>query len=117
VDYAGLYNWATFFHSVGLTLPNAAAAQRAVESSPIATIEQWRSPVLVVQADDDRDVPAQQSSELIDALRSHHVEHDELVLPNEIHNMARYASWMEFFHATDHYFAQHLEQRATPKSQ
>jgi dipeptidyl aminopeptidase/acylaminoacyl peptidase len=117
VDYAGLYNWATFFPSVGLSLPNAAAAQRAVQSSPIATIDQWRSPVLVVQADDDRDVPAQQSSELIDALRSHHVEHDELVLPNEIHNLARYASWMEFFRATDLYFAQHLERRATAKPQ
>ena len=112
VDYAGLYNWATFFPSVGLTLPDAAAVQRAVQSSPIATIDQWRSPVLVVQADDDRDVPAQQSSELIDALRSHHVAHDELVLPNEIHNMARYASWLEFFRAADLYFAEHLEQRA-----
>jgi dipeptidyl aminopeptidase/acylaminoacyl peptidase len=88
-----------------------------VESSPIATNEQWRSPVLVVQADDDRDVPPQQSSELIDALRSHHVEHDELVLPNEIHNLARYASWLEFFQATDRYFAQHLEQRATARPQ
>jgi dipeptidyl aminopeptidase/acylaminoacyl peptidase len=117
VDYAGLYNWATFFPSVGLTLPNAAAVQRAVDSSPIATIEQWRSPVLVVQADDDRDVPPRQSSELIDALRSHHVEYDELVLPNEIHNLARYASWMQFFRAADQYLAQHLEPRATAKSQ
>lgn len=31
--------------------------------------------------------------------------------------MARYASWMEFFHATDLYFAQHLEQRATAQAQ
>jgi dipeptidyl aminopeptidase/acylaminoacyl peptidase len=117
VDYAGLYNWATFFASVGLTMPNPAAAERAVQSSPIATIDRWRSPVLVVQSDDDRDVPAQQSSELIDALRSHHVEHDELVLPNEIHNMARYASWIKFFRATDLYLAQHLEQRATAQAQ
>ena len=117
VDYAGLYNWATFFPSVGLTLPNAAAVQRAVQSSPIATIDRWRSPVLVIQADDDRDVPVQQSSELIEALRSHQVEHDELVLPNEIHNMVRYASWMTFFHATDVYFARHLEQRATTQPQ
>jgi dipeptidyl aminopeptidase/acylaminoacyl peptidase len=117
VDYAGLYNWATFFQSVGLSFPSSEATQRAVQSSPIATIDRWRSPVLVVQADDDRDVPSQQSLELIEALRVHHVDHDELILPNEMHDMARYASWMEFFRATDLYFAEHLEKRAPAKSQ
>jgi len=73
--------------------------------------------VLVVQADDDRDVPSQQSSELIEALRSHGIEHDELILPNEIHDLARYASWMQFFEATDRYFDEHLAQRATAKAQ
>jgi len=115
VDYAGLYNWASFFSSVGLSLPDAAAVQRAVESSPIATIDRWHSPVLVVQADDDRDVPAGQSSELIEALRSHRIDHDELILPNEIHDLARYASWMQFFQASDTYFEQHLALRSTAK--
>ncbi len=117
VDYAGLYNWASFFSSVGLSFPDAAATQRAVKSSPIATIDQWRSPVLVVQADDDRDVPSQQSSELIEALRSHRIEHDQLMLPNEIHDLARYASWMQFFEVTDRYFEQHLAKRAMAKAQ
>ena len=117
VDYAGLYNWATFFSSVGLPLPDAAATQRAVQSSPIATIDQWRSPVLVVQADDDRDVPSGQSSELIEALRSHRIHHDELILPNEIHDLARYASWLKFFQAADHYFDEHLAKRATAQPQ
>jgi dipeptidyl aminopeptidase/acylaminoacyl peptidase len=117
VDYAGLYNWATFFPSVGISLPDAAAAQRAVQSSPIATIDQWRSPVLVVQADDDRDVPSQQSSELIEALRSHRIPHDELILPNEIHDLTRYASWIQFFQATDRYFDEHLAKRPTAKPQ
>jgi dipeptidyl aminopeptidase/acylaminoacyl peptidase len=117
VDYAGLYNWATFLSSVGIPLPDAAATQRAVESSPIATVGEWRSPVLVVQADDDRDVPSQQSSELIEALRSRRIEHDELILPNEIHDLARYASWMQFFQATDRYFDEHLAKRATARPQ
>jgi len=39
------------------------------------------------------------------------------IVPNEIHNMARYASWMQFFSATDRYFAEHLEKRATAKPQ
>jgi len=88
VDYAGLYNWATFFSSVGLPLPDAAATQRAV-----------------------------QSSELIEALRSHRIHHDELILPNEIHDLARYASWLKFFQAADHYFDEHLAKRATAQPQ
>jgi dipeptidyl aminopeptidase/acylaminoacyl peptidase len=117
VDYAGLYNWATFFSSIGRSLPDAATTERAVQSSPIATIDRWRSPVLVVQADDDRDVPSGQSSELIEALRSYRIPHDELILPNEIHDLARYASWIEFFQAADLYFDEHLAKRATAKPQ
>jgi dipeptidyl aminopeptidase/acylaminoacyl peptidase len=53
-------------------------------------------------------VPSLQSSELLEALRAHHVEHEQLVLPNEMHDLARYASWMSFFAATDRYFDEHL---------
>jgi dipeptidyl aminopeptidase/acylaminoacyl peptidase len=109
VDYAGLYNWATFMSSVGGPIEGAEANQRAVDSSPVATIEKWRSPVLVVQADDDRNVPSQQATELIEGLRSHNIEHDELVIPNEIHDLARYSSWMTLFNAADAYFEKHLE--------
>ncbi len=109
VDYAGLYNWATFLASVGTPIEGADAIRRAVESSPIATIDQWHSPVLIVQADDDRAVPSQQATELIEGLRSHHIANDEIMIPNEIHDLTRYASWMLLFNATDAYFAQHLD--------
>ncbi len=112
VDYAGLYNWATFLASVGVPIESPEAVHRAVQSSPVATIDEWKSPVLIVQADDDRDVPSQQASELIEALRAHHIDHDEMLLPDEIHDLARYASWMAFFRATDAYFERHLQKRA-----
>ena len=37
--------------------------------------------------------------------------------PNEIHNLARYAAWLEFFHAAAGYFEQHLERRVRVKPQ
>lgn len=115
VDYAGLYNWATFLKAIGV--PAGPEATRfALESSPSATIEAWKSPVLVVQADDDRDVPFSQSAELIQALRAHHIDHDEMILPNEIHNLSRYASWMRFYQAADLYFERHLEERGAGAS-
>jgi dipeptidyl aminopeptidase/acylaminoacyl peptidase len=109
VDYAGLYNWSTFMSSVGAPIEGEEANRRAVESSPIATIDKWRSPVLVVQADDDRNVPSQQATELIEGLRAHHIAHDEIIIPNEIHDLARYSSWIMLFTAADAYFEQHLE--------
>ncbi len=108
VDYAGVYNWATFLSDLGAPIDGAEATRRAVESSPIATINQWHSPVLLVQADDDRNVPSQQASELIEALNSHHIEHDVIIIPNEIHDLARYASWIMLFNAADAYFERHL---------
>jgi dipeptidyl aminopeptidase/acylaminoacyl peptidase len=60
-----------------------------VESAPIATIDQWHSPVLLVQADDARDVPSQQAADLIEGLRSHNIDHDVIMIPNEIHDPAQ----------------------------
>jgi dipeptidyl aminopeptidase/acylaminoacyl peptidase len=109
VDYAGLYSWVTFLKAVGFPIASPAAAHLALESSPAATIEAWKSPVLVVQADDDRDVPLSQSAELIEALRARHIDHEEMILPNEIHNLARYADWIRFFHAADGFFERYLQ--------
>ena len=114
VDYSGIHNWSTHLSSVGEPIDGGDANRRAMESSPIATIDQWHSPVLVVQADDDRIVPFQQAAELIEGLRSHNIDHDVIMIPNEIHDMARYSSWMMLFSAADVYFDRHLEQRSAP---
>ena len=114
VDYSGIHNWSTFLSSVGAPIDGGDASRRAVESSPIATIDQWHSPVLLVQADDDRIVPSQQATELIEGLRSHNIDHDVIMIPNEIHDMARYSSWMMLFNAADVYFDRHLDKRSAP---
>ena len=113
VDYAGIYNWSTFLSFVGEPIEGDDANRRAVESSPIATIDQWHSPVLLVQSDDDRDVP-HQTAELIEDLRSRHIDHDVIMIPNEIHVMVRYSSWMTLFNATDVYLDRHLAKPSVP---
>ena len=112
VDYSGIHNWSTYLSSVGEPIDGGDANRRAVESSPIATIDQWHSPVLLVQADDDRVVPSQQAAELIEGLRSHNIDHDLIMIPNEIHDLARYSSWMMLFKAADVYFDRHLGKRS-----
>jgi dipeptidyl aminopeptidase/acylaminoacyl peptidase len=114
VDYSGIHNWSTHLSSLGEPIDGGDANRRAMESSPIATIDQWHSPVLLVQADDDRIVPFQQAAELIEGLRSHNIDHDVIMIPNEIHDMARYSSWMLLFNAADVYFDRHLDKRSVP---
>ncbi|MGN6375644.1 MAG: S9 family peptidase, partial [Sphingomonas sp.] len=115
VDYAGVYDWPSMMAGVGQPIDDPAERKLARDSSPVATIADWHSPVLVVQADDDRNVPPQQSSELIQDLRTHHVPFDQILLPNEVHDLTRYASWLTLFRATDDYLAAHLHpERTTP---
>jgi dipeptidyl aminopeptidase/acylaminoacyl peptidase len=110
VDYAGVYNWDSMLASLGAPVEPGEATRRGFDSSPVATIDQWHSPVLVVQADDDRNVPLQQSVELIQDLRLHHIDHDEIMMPNEIHDLAHYSSWIALFKATDAYLNRYLLQ-------
>src|SRR5437899_6018362 len=112
VDYAGIHNWLTFLSSVGDPIDGRDANRQAVESSPIATIDHWHSPVLLVQADNDGVVPSQQAAELIEGLRSHNIDHDVIMIPNEIHDLARYSSWMMLFNTADVYFDRQLNKRA-----
>ena len=108
VDVAGVHDWTTFLASIGLPVEPGEATKRAFESSPVAKLDDWRSPMLLIQADDDRNVPSAQASQLIDGLRARKIDLETLMLPNEVHDMARYGSWMTVFRATDAYFERKL---------
>jgi dipeptidyl aminopeptidase/acylaminoacyl peptidase len=114
VDYAGIHDWSTQLSYFVQPIDGPDASRRAMESSPIATIDQWHSPVLLVQADDDRIVPAQQAAELIEGLRSQSIDHEVIMIPNEVHDMARYSSWMLLFNAANAFFDRQLNKRSTP---
>ena len=108
VDYAGVHDWRVL--EPELSGPNAppGALQRAFTSSAMADVDKWRSPVLLVHSDDDREVPFAQSVELVQALRKHNVSVEQLVLPNEVHVMLRGQSWLTFFTAADEFLTRHL---------
>ena len=95
--------------------PEAEAAfrQSSWDSSPIAAIDRWRSPVLVIHGDDDRNVDFAQSVLLERMLTAHGVPHESLAFPNERHEFVRQASWKTAFHALDAFFDRHLPTGAT----
>ena len=76
------------------------AMKVAWESSPDADIAKWKSPVLLIQGDDDHNVHFFQMTDIVPRLRKHDVPFEEMVIPNEIHGFLRHASWMKADTAT-----------------
>ena len=92
---------------------DARTLKTAWESSPLASITTWRSPVLLIQGDDDRNVPFSQTVSLARALTKQGVEFEELVFPDEIHGFLLQRSWLAAYTAEADFFQRHLIQ---PKS-
>jgi dipeptidyl aminopeptidase/acylaminoacyl peptidase len=89
--------------------PNVQAYLReAWLSSPDAYISTWRSPVLLMQGDDDRNVEFSQMVDLVQRLRLAHVPYEEKVIPNEIHGFLRWHSWLEDDQSAADYFTRYL---------
>ena len=80
----------------------------AFESSPLSTVDGWRSPVLLVHGDDDRNVPFNETIELVEKLRELGVEHELLIFPDEVHGFLRHDNWLEVFRRSAGFFERHL---------
>ncbi|HUN24718.1 MAG TPA: prolyl oligopeptidase family serine peptidase [Steroidobacteraceae bacterium] len=87
------------------------AVKVAWSASPDAYVGRWRSPVLLIQGDDDRNVPFAQTVDLARRLELRHVPFEELVIPNEIHEFLRHATWERVDQATVEFLARQLMAR------
>jgi dipeptidyl aminopeptidase/acylaminoacyl peptidase len=111
VDMHGVHDWNVEIGNWMAYDPaaHAEAARRALESSPIASVDTWRAPVLLIQGDDDRNVQFTQMGEMADALRKHGVPYQELVFPDEIHGFLRHITWVRAYTASAQFFQQQLK--------
>jgi dipeptidyl-peptidase 4 len=94
VDIAGVHFW-------GDSLDPETTAFR---SSSVSQIANWRSPVLLVHGDDDRNVAFSQTVGLVQALRAHDVPFELIVFPDEVHSFLVFDKWIRTFRATDEFF-------------
>jgi dipeptidyl aminopeptidase/acylaminoacyl peptidase len=95
VDFHGVHDWA-----VELNIPPTAPDyQLAFDSSPMAFVKNWRSPVLLIQGDDDPDVQFRNTVMLASALRKLKVEVEELIFPDEVHGFLLHRSWVAAYEA------------------
>jgi len=105
VDIHGVHDW-----NDGIRIfypgydPTPDAERLASESSPNASLDTWRSPVLLIHGDDDRNVFFSQTVFLVEALRDREVHVEQLVFPDEVHGFLLHRSWVAAYEATVDFF-------------
>ena len=109
VDFHGVHDWSA--RVAGLPVPTDTADRNRVarESSPISSVEKWKSPVLLIHGDDDRNVEFSQTVNLVRRLRANNVEFEQLIFPDEIHDFLRHQDWLRAYHAGAEFFDKHLK--------
>src|SRR5699024_4452129 len=81
--------------------PDAALADTvAWESSPIAYVDTWESPVLLIHVDDDRNVGFDHSMNLVNRLREKGVYYETMVIPDDTHHWMRFHNLSKVYNAT-----------------
>ncbi|WP_041856341.1 S9 family peptidase [Candidatus Korobacter versatilis] len=113
VDFHGVHDWSAFigeWENNATAAPDAKEAQKlAFDSSPEASISTWKSPVLLIHGDDDRNVPFSQTTTLAEKLKNQGVEFEELIFPDEIHGFLMFKSWIKAYSVEEQYFDKKLK--------
>jgi dipeptidyl aminopeptidase/acylaminoacyl peptidase len=108
VDYAGVHDWNGLLKVYAAAGAQSTSDSVARASSPLSSITRWRSPVLVIQADDDHNVPFNQTVQLMQALREQKVPNELIIIPNEIHDLLLHRSWLTYFQAQSDFLDKYL---------
>ena len=119
VDIHGVHDWTTE-RARGMLerqryeqAPDVTAAlDTAWRSSPVSSIATWRSPVLLIHGDDDRNVRFAQSTDLARRLAAARVPFETLIIPDDTHHFLRYANIL----TVDKAAADFLERQLLPSS-
>ena len=119
VDLHGVHDWNIEIQNWVPTYDPAKqgdAAKLAHQSSPIAFAKTWRSPVLLIHGDDDRNVQFSQTVQLAAALRTQAVDVEQLIFPDDIHDFLTHAHWVAAYEAAADFFQRRLGSTPTAAS-
>ena len=112
VDIHGVHDWNFVIRNF---MPSYNPAEQgevsrlAFESSPMAAIDGWRSPVLLIHGDDDRNVPFSETVDLVEQLRKRDVYYEQLIFPDEVHGFLLHRNWMAAYEAAADFFDRMLK--------
>ena len=123
VDLHGVHDWSSELDlwkpvdlsSANPTAEQAAIARRAFESSPMASLDTWKSPVLLIQGDDDRNVLFSQTVRLAAELRKRNVHVEEKVFPDEVHDFLLHRNWLTAYQLAAEFLQRTLQPQEPPR--
>ena len=114
VDLHGVHDWNQVIRNF---VPAYEATKRqevarlAYESSPMAYMDTWKSPVLLIHGDDDRNVPFSESVDLAEALRKQEVYFEQVIFPDEVHGFLLHKNWLTAYKASVDFFDRFLKNK------
>lgn len=114
VDFHGVHDWNVVIRNFSPSYnPEKMAdiAKRAFDSSPMAYLDGWRSPVLLIHGDDDRNVPFSETVDIAESLRRKNVYFEQLIFPDEVHGFLLHKNWMAAYEATAAFFDKMLKNK------
>jgi len=85
------------------------AAKVAWTASPVASVSTWKSPVLLIHGDDDRNVRFSQTTDLVQRLTRQGVRFEEMVIVDDTHHWMRFANSVRVYEAAAAYFDRMLK--------
>jgi dipeptidyl aminopeptidase/acylaminoacyl peptidase len=110
VDFHGVHDWPTDNWD-GKNIPPE-LTKLAHESSPVTSVETWKSPVLFIHGDDDRNVYFTQTVDLVSRLRARGVVIEQLVFPDDVHDFLLHRNWLAGYRAASDFFDRRLKVRS-----
>jgi len=114
VDFHGVHDWPTDNWD-GKNIPPE-LTKLAHESSPVTSVDTWKSPVLFIHGDDDRNVYFAQTVDLVARLRARGVVIEQLVFPDEVHDFLLHRNWLAGYRDASDFFDRRLKQRSDPSN-
>jgi dipeptidyl aminopeptidase/acylaminoacyl peptidase len=96
VSISGVHDWLHMYHlesqiQKALTPDDNGDLARWIpilwKNSPVANVKNWPRPILVVHTDADRNVEFRQSIEFVNRLRRESAPYEELVIPDDAHDI------------------------------
>jgi dipeptidyl aminopeptidase/acylaminoacyl peptidase len=111
VDLHGVHDWNSEipnFVPAYDSLNYATESALAYRSSPIASVDRWRSPVLLIHGDDDRNVPFGETITLAYELRKRGVPVEQLIFPDEVHDFLLWRNWVQAYAAAEEFLGRRM---------
>lgn len=103
-DYAGVH----------LYTPTLDTSNVAYKSSAISAIDTWKSPVLLVHGDDDRNVDFAQTVGLVSLLRARNIYHELIVVPDDLHESMLHSMWIHTWERTVKFLDRFVKEKQLP---